>query len=131
VTEVPDLKVDFTTMIFFLSAIHPDEHERVISKIASKMKPGGCILFRDYAAYDLAMLRFIKKRKGVIDLDKMLFRRGDNTLACFFEDAPLTSVMAKCGFEKVRAEYCTVESRNVKRGLVMRRAFLNAIFRKL
>ena len=95
------------------------------------MKPGGCILFRDYAAYDLAMIRFINKRKGIIDLKRMIFKRGDNTLACFFEDACFTELMAKCGFEKVRSEYCTVESKNVKRGLVMRRAFLNAIFRKL
>ena len=131
VTEVPDNHVDFTTMIFFLSAIHPDEHQKVLLKIGSKMKLGGCILFRDYAAYDLAMIRFINKRKGILDLERMIFKRGDNTLACFFEDACFTELMAKCGFEKVRSEYCTVESKNVKRGLVMRRAFLNAIFRKL
>jgi hypothetical protein len=48
------------------------------------MRKGGYILFRDYGAYDLAMLRFINKKKGIIDLEKMLFKRGDNTMACFF-----------------------------------------------
>ena len=131
ISEIPDNHIDFTTMIFFLSAIHPDEHFQVLTKIAQKMKSGGCVLFRDYGAYDLAMLRFINKRKGILDLEKMLFKRGDNTLACFFEDEPFTALMIKCGFEKVKTEYCTVQSKNVKRGLVMRRVFLNAIFRKI
>lgn len=130
IKEVPDAHIDFTTMIFFLSAIHPSEHEQVMKKIALKMRVGGCILFRDYGAYDLAMLRFINKRKGILDINKMLFKRGDNTLACFFEIEGLSAMMAACGFECLKTEYCTVESKNVKRGLVMRRVFLNAIFRK-
>ena len=48
------------------------------------MNKGGHILFRDYGAYDLAMLRFIKKKKGIIDIENMIFKRGDNTIACFF-----------------------------------------------
>ena len=60
-------------MIFFLSAIHPNEHSQVLLKIASRVKKGGHVLFRDYGAYDLAMMRFIKKKKGIIDLERMVF----------------------------------------------------------
>ena len=56
----------------------------MIKKIATRMKQGGHVLFRDYGAYDLAMMRFIKKKKGIIDLERMVFQRGDKTLACFF-----------------------------------------------
>ena len=96
------------------------------------MKSGGCILFRDYGAYDLAMLRFINKRKkgSILDLDSMLFKRGDHTLACFFELEKLTPLMQDCGYECLKSEYCTVQSKNVKRDLVMRRVFINAIYRK-
>ena len=69
ITEIKHSYIDFITMIFFLSAIHPVEHEQVIKKLARLLKIGGCILFRDYGAYDLAMLRFIKKRKGILDID--------------------------------------------------------------
>lgn len=91
--EIPDGSIDFSTLIFFLSAIHPKEHLQVIQKIAAKLTLGGCILFRDYGAYDLAMLRFINKRKGILDIDQMLFKRGDNTLACFFEMEKLNKLM--------------------------------------
>ena len=71
-------------MIFCLSAIHPNDHLSVMKKLSNLLRKGGCILFRDYAAYDLAMMRFINKSKGIVDLESMLFRRGDNTMACFF-----------------------------------------------
>ena len=108
ISEFPDSHLDFITMIFFLSAIHPQEHEQVMRKLARKLKVGGCVLFRDYGAYDLAMLRFIKKKKGIIDIEKMVFIRGDNTLACFFEIENLQPIMEKCGFLCVKHEYCTV-----------------------
>ncbi len=56
-----------------LSAIHPSEHLSVMKKLASKLKVGGHVLFRDDGAYDLAMMRFINKKKGIIDLEKMIF----------------------------------------------------------
>jgi hypothetical protein len=74
------------------------------------------------------MLRFIKKKKGIIDLESMLFRRGDNTLACFFEIEILNALIEKCGFKCLKHEYCTVQTKNLKRGIVMRRVFLNAIY---
>lgn len=73
IDEIEDGQLDFITMIFMLSAIHPKEHVSVMRKLASKTKVGGHILFRDYGAYDLAMMRFINKKKGIIDLDKMIF----------------------------------------------------------
>ena len=88
-------------------------------------------MFRDYGAYDLAMLRFVNKRKGILDASKMLFQRGDGTLACFFEAEGLNEIMLKSGLESVKSEYCTIETRNMKRGIVMRRVFLNAIYRKI
>ena len=131
ISEIKPSYIDFVTMIFFLSAIHPQEHEQVILKLANTLKIGGCVLFRDYGTYDLAMLRFINKRKGILDLDQMVFKRGDNTLACFFETEKLTPLMEKCGFQCIKTEYCTVQSKNVKRDLVMRRVFVNAIYQKV
>ena len=60
VTEVPETSLDFITMIFFLSAVHPDYFTHTIEKAKKLLKSGGCILFRDYGAYDCAMIRFLK-----------------------------------------------------------------------
>ena len=74
------------------------------------------------------MMRFVNKNKGVIDYEKRIFKRGDGTLATFFNEEKLTEMMEKAGLKKVTSEYCTVEIVNHKRDLKMRRAFLNAIY---
>ena len=73
-------------MIFFLSAVHPNDHLKVMEKVSNLVKKGGFVLFRDYGSYDLAMMRFVNKGKGIIDMESKLFKRGDNTMACFFEE---------------------------------------------
>ena len=64
-------------------------------------------------------------------MESKLFKRGDNTMACFFTEEQMIELMNGCGMEKVSSEYCTVESKNMKRELVMRRVFINGIYTKL
>lgn len=50
--------VDIITLIFVLSAIHPDNFDKVIRTLYSVLKANGVILFRDYGLYDMTQLRF-------------------------------------------------------------------------
>lgn len=61
INEVEPGSLDFITMIFFLSAVHPADHAKVVQKLAKLLKKGGYMMFRDYGAYDLAMMRFVNK----------------------------------------------------------------------
>ena len=45
-------------MIFVLSAVHPQKFDQAIKSLVSILKPGGKLLFRDYAVNDHAMVRF-------------------------------------------------------------------------
>lgn len=50
--------LDIITMVFVLSAIHPDRFKTVFQQLFELLRPGGVLLFRDYGLYDMAQLRF-------------------------------------------------------------------------
>jgi methyltransferase-like protein 6 len=60
---VPLESVDLCTLIFVLSAIHPDKLGAVVASLLSVLKPGASVVVRDYGLFDHAMLRFAKGHK--------------------------------------------------------------------
>lgn len=72
---IPCESLDIVTMIFVLSAIHPDNFVGVFGTLFKLLKPGGVLLFRDYGLYDMAQLRFKAGHK----IDDNFYMRQDGT----------------------------------------------------
>uniref|UniRef100_UPI00398F0E0F tRNA N(3)-methylcytidine methyltransferase METTL6 isoform X2 n=1 Tax=Pristiophorus japonicus TaxID=55135 RepID=UPI00398F0E0F len=124
--HVPADSVDVVTLIFVLSAIHPDKMQLALENIYKILKPGGYILFRDYGLYDHTMLRFKTGHK----LGPNFYVRQDGTRSFFFSDEYMTQLLTAAGYEVLANEYVFRKTVNKKEGLCVPRVFLQCKFKK-
>lgn len=124
--HVPEGSVDVVTLIFVLSAVHPDKMELVLQNISRVLKPGGSVLFRDYGLHDHAMLRF----KSGSKLGENFYVRQDGTRSYFFSKEFLAKLFQKVGLHPVANDYVLRETVNKKEGFCVPRVFLQSKFTK-
>ncbi|UYV61563.1 METTL6, partial [Cordylochernes scorpioides] len=72
--------IALATLVFVLSALHPDKMAVALRNIHRVLRPGGRVCFRDYGLYDQAMLRFKPGHK----LSENFYVRQDGTRAYYF-----------------------------------------------
>ena len=113
-------------MVFVLSAVDPAAFVTTLRNAYWALKPGGVVLFRDYARFDLAQLRFPSGRR----LDSNCYVRGDGTLAYYFEEDQLVALFHEAGFEKLECENRLKDVVNHKKDLQMARVWIQGKFRK-
>lgn len=118
--------VDFVTLIFVLSAVPPEQQLAGISNLFALLKPGGKLLFRDYATGDMAQARFASRSR----IAENYFVRQDSTLSYFFDEDRLHSLMTEAGFEREEMRRVDRVITNRKENLEMHRVFLQAIYVK-
>jgi tRNAThr (cytosine32-N3)-methyltransferase len=84
---------DVVIMIFVFSALAPPQWEQAVRNVYKILKPGGCVLFRDYGRGDLAQVRFKKGRW----MEENFYVRGDGTRVYFFEKEELRQIWTGLG----------------------------------
>ncbi|XP_023218175.1 methyltransferase-like protein 6 [Centruroides sculpturatus] len=124
---ITENSVDIVSMIFVLSAIHPDKMPNALKNIYQILKPGGIVIFRDYGLYDAAMFRFNPARK----LAKYFYVRQDGTRAYYFSEEYLAKLFEAANFEVIYNKYVKKETVNKKENISLSRIFIQGKFRKI
>ncbi|XP_031278923.1 uncharacterized protein LOC116137379 [Pistacia vera] len=124
--QISPSSIDIVTMIFVLSAVSPENMPLVLQNIRKVLKPGGYVLFRDYAIGDLAQERLTGKDQKI---SENFYVRGDGTRAFYFSNDFLTSLFKKNGFDVEEFGLCCKQVENRSRELVMNRRWVQAVFR--
>lgn len=91
---IPPRSLDAASMVFVLSALSPGTMRAALLNVASVLRVGGRVLFRDYARGDVAQDRLAARGKRQ-QIDDAFFVRGDGTRAFYF-----TPVSARRGREE-------------------------------
>uniref|UniRef100_A0A7E4UWW6 Methyltransferase-like protein n=1 Tax=Panagrellus redivivus TaxID=6233 RepID=A0A7E4UWW6_PANRE len=125
--QIPlDNELDLATLVFVLSGIHPDKHVTAVKNLAKMLKPGGTVLFKDYAAYDHAMLRFKPGNK----IQDRFYKRADLTRAFYFMREEVIDIFDEAGFRVVNCYYHHTYTENFKMEVHVERAFIQGVFVK-
>lgn len=120
-----DYVADAVLCVFVLSAIDPINHIISIKNLSDILLPGGHILFRDYAEYDMTMFRHSKR------LGDKLYRRNDGTLVFYFSIDYIMILASQCGLQVLECSYATVCVKNRSNGVSMNRVFIHAVLKKI
>lgn len=124
--NIPDSSLDFILLIFTLSALKPESMIASVSNIAKLLKPNGFLLFRDYARYDLAQLRFKSKSY----LGDNYYMRSDGTTSYFFTKEVVDNIFTTAGLIKVQLTEDKRMLVNRARSLKMCRCWIQGKFMK-
>lgn len=124
--EIAPESLDIITMIFVLSAIHPDNFQQVAEVLFKLLKPNGMLLFRDYARYDMTQLRF-KPGNKIAD---NFYKRQDGTRTYFFSLEETKSILEGAGFEILQNNFIERRTINKKENINAQRWFLQGKYRK-
>uniref|UniRef100_A0A182SXD1 tRNA N(3)-methylcytidine methyltransferase n=1 Tax=Anopheles maculatus TaxID=74869 RepID=A0A182SXD1_9DIPT len=108
-----DGSLDIVTVIFVLSAIHPDKFLSTVANIYRLLKPGGVVLFRDYGLYDMAQLRFKPGHK----IAENFYMRQDGTRSYYFAEQEVSELFRKAGFTVLVNSYIHRRTINPKENI--------------
>lgn len=128
---------DAVLMIFVLSAVPPGRDQlRCLTAACRALRPGGRLLFRDYASLDEAQLRFSGRARMPDGAGSggggagRLYARGDGTLSYFFEPGELVRLARAAGMRVVELRPVLRRVVNRRSGVVARRVWLHCVMQK-
>ncbi|CAG9766494.1 unnamed protein product [Ceutorhynchus assimilis] len=118
--NIQENSTDIITLIFVLSAIHPDKYTKTLQNIYKILKPGGVLLFRDYGLYDMAQLRFKAGHK----IADNFYMRQDGTRSYFFSTESIKEIFERVGLKVVVNDYMHRRTVNKKENVDVPRIFV-------
>ncbi|XP_052864198.1 tRNA N(3)-methylcytidine methyltransferase METTL6 [Anopheles cruzii] len=118
--------LDIVTLVFVLSAIHPEKLPATVANIFRLMKPGGMVLFRDYGRYDMAQLRFKAGHK----IGENFYVRQDGTRSYYFAEDEVATLFQQAGFVVLLNSYIHRRTINAKENINVPRIFVQGKFQK-
>ena len=120
---------DVASLLFCLSAIDPELQLQAVRNVASIVKPGGTIVFRDYGRLDESQVKLGSQRQKM--MKENFYVKHDATKCYFFTTNDLERLFRdKAGLEVLELEYIRRIYRNRSTGATRKRVWVHGRFRK-
>jgi len=119
---------DVTTLIFCLSALDPDDMPKAAAHVASSLRPGGVLIFRDYGRHDEAQMKLGTSRNKRIKDN--FYRKHDGTKCYYFSVEDLEKLFLAAGLKVLELYYIRRLYGNKASGESRRRVWVQGRFVK-
>ena len=126
-------EVDVAMILFTLSAVPSEGEAALLTAAARALKPGGCLLVRDYGLYDTRHLNDARKSIKLQNARTTHeYLRPGGMHRRYYSLASLEELVKLCPVPLVVEEsrYLCVQLTNVKRALTMNRVYVHAVLRR-
>lgn len=118
-----------STLLFCLSALHPNDMVQAAQNVAATLKKGGTVCVRDYGRYDEAQLKLGTSRGK--RLGEHFYRKHDGTRVYYFSLQDLERLFGQvAGLEVLELGYIRRMYHNRATGERRRRVWVQGRFRK-
>mmetsp|Transcript_15508 Transcript_15508/g.24100 ORF Transcript_15508/g.24100 Transcript_15508/m.24100 type:complete len:328 (+) Transcript_15508:139-1122(+) len=117
---------DGAIFLFCLSAITPEKMKDAVRNVIDTLKPGGCLLFRDYGRFDEAQLKLGTSRGKC--LGDNFYVKQDGTRCYYFDLDDIRAMFSE--LEEVELSYIRRVYSNRGDQSVRRRVWIHGRFRK-
>jgi SAM-dependent methyltransferase len=118
-----------TTLLFCLSAIDPKKMATAAKNVASTLKPGGKLVFRDYGRYDEAQIKLGTSRSKQIS--EHFYRKHDGTKCFYFTTEDVQRLFGtESGLHVIELKYLRRIYHNKATGQKRRRVWVQGRFWK-
>lgn len=122
-------KLDYITAFWTLSALTLDGVHAALTNLDSLSSAGTLLCIRDFAKDDMREHIFKERPMEKSGLANV-YRRGDGTIAAFFDEFQLAKILIGMKWSVVRCETVSRNVTNRKKKMVMKRKWIHAVFRK-
>ena len=121
---------DITTLVFCLSAIAPDKMQQAAIHVATTLKQGGTLVFRDYGRYDAAQMKLGTSRSKQISDN--FYVKSDGTRCYYFTTDDLHRLFVEnAGMKVLELRYLRRVYQNRAQNQQRRRVWVQARFEKV
>lgn len=123
-------KLDYITAFWTLSALPLAGIDAALRNLDTLACAGTLLCVRDFARGDMREQNFSPQQPVEKSAVASVYRRGDGTIAAFFDEFELARRLIALRWSVVRCETVQRNVTNRKKKMVMRRRWIHAVFRK-
>lgn len=121
---------DHVMILCTLSAIPGSDDGALLASAAAQLRPGGSVLIRDHARYDMRHLTDVRRGATLLDRERPAYLRPGGMHRRYYSREDVAALAAGAGLAVEENRYLCIRQRNARKQLEWDRVYLQSVLRR-